>query len=267
VDADWYPDPSNPSQQRFWDGVGWTHHIYGAQGQSTDAGLQGAPPPGVSAEFPEIQPAPPVSPGYPHAAAPSYPPPDVGAYAPGYGPAPGSGPAPGQGPGYGPGPSYPPPGGSGFGAPPAYGPRPGYGPPGVNQTGFVGAQGAWPGGGRPIGQTTSIGIQILLTIVTFGIWALVWTYRQYRDMHNYTGTGISGGVGLLISIVPIGNIVTYFLLASEVENMYERDGQKSPVSAVYGLFAFIPLVGTLVWYIVVQRAINQFWVARGAPPP
>jgi Zn-dependent protease len=134
---------------------------------------------------------------------------------------------------------------------------PGYGP----------APSAWPGGRGPIGRTTSPGIQILLTIVTLGIWGLVWTYRQYRDMHNDTGTGISGGVGLLISILPIGNIVTYFLLPSEVEGMYERDGQPSPVSAVYGLFAFIPVVGTLIWYIIVQRAINQFWVARGAPPP
>src|ERR1700722_6035346 len=28
--ADWYQDPSNPGQLRYWDGVGWTHDIHPA---------------------------------------------------------------------------------------------------------------------------------------------------------------------------------------------------------------------------------------------
>ena len=32
--ADWYPDPTNPAQLRFWDGSGWTEHLK-AGGPST----------------------------------------------------------------------------------------------------------------------------------------------------------------------------------------------------------------------------------------
>lgn len=271
MDADWYPDPSNPSQQRFWDGVSWTNHVYGAQGQGADGGLQGAPPPGGTADFPSTQPAPPASPGYPQAAPPSYPPPGGGAYTPGYGAPSGSSTSPGYGPssggGYGSpsGAGYAPPPGQGYGPPPAYGPPPGYGPPGAGYSAQGGPPAAWSGGHGPIGQTTSIGIQILLTIVTLGIWSLVWTYRQYRDMKNYTGAGVGGGWGLVIGLF-VG-VVNYFLIPSEVKNMYEREGQPAPVSAVYGLIAFIPLAGPIIWYVLVQQAINRFWVARGAPPP
>jgi Protein of unknown function (DUF2510) len=258
VDADWYPDPSSPSQQRFWDGVSWTIHIYGPNGQGTDAGLADAPAPGAAADFPVSPPpsSPPPSFGPPPQQAPSSPPPSFG-------------PPPQQAPGGyswpGP-PSYPPPGGPAS-APPGYGPPP-YGPP-------VGGYGYAPGGSYassaghgPIGRPTSPGIQILLTIVTLGIWALVWTYRQYRDMHDYSGVGIGGVLGLLINFVPFwGSLVTYFLLPNEVHGLYEREGRPSPVSGVYGLFVLIPLVGTLIWYILVQRAINDFWIAHGAPPP
>jgi TM2 domain-containing membrane protein YozV len=27
MDADWYPDPSNATQRRYWDGTNWTEHI------------------------------------------------------------------------------------------------------------------------------------------------------------------------------------------------------------------------------------------------
>lgn len=32
VAPNWYPDPENPTQQRFWDGAAWTQHIRPAVG-------------------------------------------------------------------------------------------------------------------------------------------------------------------------------------------------------------------------------------------
>jgi hypothetical protein len=116
----------------------------------------------------------------------------------------------------------------------------------------------------PVGQPTNPGIQILLTIITFGIWALVWTYRQYRDAKAYSGEGIGGGLGLLLAIL-VG-IVTYFLLPYEVANLYRSENQDSPVSPLIGFWVFLPLVGAIIWYLKVQKAINEFWVARGAAP-
>jgi Domain of unknown function (DUF4234) len=117
-----------------------------------------------------------------------------------------------------------------------------------------------------VGRTTSPGTQILLTIVTLGIWAIVWTYRQFEDTKNWSGEGIGGGLSVVISLF-VG-VVIPFLLAHDVETLlYQRDGKESPVHTITGLWQFLPLVGGLIWYLKVQRAINDFWISKGATAP
>lgn len=128
--------------------------------------------------------------------------------------------------------------------------------------------GAWPTGGRVPPQLGGVyyspGLVILLTIVTFGIWALVWSYRTGDDLKRYNGDGLGGGLMLVIAI--IGSPVVMFLIPNEIENMYRRDGRVSPVSALLGLWFLLPLIGNIIWYVKVQRALNDFWQAKGARP-
>lgn len=35
IPANWYPDPENPAQWRYWDGGAWTDHVQGAASNST----------------------------------------------------------------------------------------------------------------------------------------------------------------------------------------------------------------------------------------
>jgi hypothetical protein len=49
--------------------------------------------------------------------------------------------------------------------------------------------------------------------------------------------------------------------------MYEDlDGGKSPVSGIYGLWFLLPLVGSLIWFVQVQGALNRYWESKGAAP-
>jgi len=114
-----------------------------------------------------------------------------------------------------------------------------------------------------VGRPTSPARQILMTIITLGVWAIVWTYRQYEDLKNYNGEGMGGGLAVVVSIF-LGFLIP-FLLASQVARLYLSDRQQPPVSAMTGLWALLlPVVGGLVWYVKVQRAINNFWVSKGA---
>jgi ABC-type cobalamin transport system permease subunit len=117
----------------------------------------------------------------------------------------------------------------------------------------------------PLGHTRSVGLSILWAILTLGIYPLVWTYRTQEEIKRYSGNGIGGVLGLVIVIVI--SPVTYFVVPSEVRHMYEDlDGGTSPVRGWTGLWLLLPLVGSIVWFVKVQRALNRYWESKGVPP-
>jgi hypothetical protein len=114
------------------------------------------------------------------------------------------------------------------------------------------------------GAFYSVGIVILLMIVTFGIWGFFWTWRTSEDLKKYNGDGLGGGIALVIYIFV--SPVLMFTMPNETQNMYQRDGRQSPVSAIWGLWFLLPLIGNIIWYVKVQHALNDFWLSKGAMP-
>lgn len=114
----------------------------------------------------------------------------------------------------------------------------------------------------PLGRPEKIGVQILLAIVTFGLYGIYWAYKCHDEINNHTGEGVGGGVGALIYF--LAGIVTLFMLPMEIQKMYERDGRESPVSATT---AFWILLFGIPWYVKCQSALNDYWISKGAPPP
>lgn len=49
--------------------------------------------------------------------------------------------------------------------------------------------------------------------------------------------------------------------------MYRARGWNPPVTTLTGLWVLLPLVGSIVWFVKVQGALNRYWTALGAPPP
>jgi hypothetical protein len=103
-----------------------------------------------------------------------------------------------------------------------------------------------------------------LSIITLGIYGLVWTYKTFQEMKDYSGEGLGGIVGLVLSIIPFVSIATLFVLPSEVKNLYEREGREAPVTAATGCWVLLPFVGGLVWLFKVQGALSDFWRSKGA---
>ncbi|MGY1606335.1 DUF4234 domain-containing protein [Geodermatophilus sp. SYSU D00700] len=117
----------------------------------------------------------------------------------------------------------------------------------------------------PIGRVRGTGVAILLTIVTFGIYALVWYYAVHDEMKRHTGNGLGGGLALVIAIF-VG-FVSPFVASSEVGALYERAGRAKPVSGATGLW-YLPgvfiLVGPIVWFVKTNGALNAYWRSLGA---
>jgi hypothetical protein len=135
-------------------------------------------------------------------------------------------------------------------------PQPGQPPPDWRPVGVV--------PDRVEGPFYSTGVVILLTIVTLGVWGIFWTYRTNEDLKRYNGDGLGGVLGIVLYIVI--EPVLMFTIPNEIKAMYERDGREPPVTALWGLWFLLPLIGNIVWYVRVQRVLNEFWISKGARP-
>jgi len=149
--------------------------------------------------------------------------------------------------------------GAPYDAPPPGGPAP---------AGYQGAPppGAWQGPRPrgPIGEARSVGMTILLTIVTCGIWSILWSYWNHEELKRYRGDGIGGVVALIVAI--IFSPIIMFTIPMEIELMYREEGMEPPVTTIWGLWFLLPLIGNIIWYLKCQEALNDFWVAHGAQP-
>jgi hypothetical protein len=117
----------------------------------------------------------------------------------------------------------------------------------------------------PLGKRRSPGLVVLLALVTCGIWSLVWSFQTGDEVKQHTREGLGGVVYLIITLLfaPI----TMFLLAGEVENMYRREGKEPPITTIWGLWFLLPIIGNLIWYLRIQRALNDYWTDHGQTNP
>ena len=145
-------------------------------------------------------------------------------------------------------------------APPAWPSQPAHaGPP----PGAVAPYAAQPPAAfGPIGQVRSTGLAMLLYVVTLGIYGLVWYYKTHDEMKRHSGDGIGGGLALVLGLLVA--IVMAFLTPGEVGKLYERRGQRPPVSALTGLWVLLPLAGAIVWFVKTNGALNAYWRSLGA---
>lgn len=116
-----------------------------------------------------------------------------------------------------------------------------------------------------LGKPRSIWKSIGLAVITLGIYMFVWTYKTHGEISTHSGQGVGAVLGLVIFLVV--SPVTYFVVPSETRKMYEQDGRTSPVKGITGLWLLLPLIGSVVWFVKVQRALNDYWTSKGAPSP
>ncbi len=114
-------------------------------------------------------------------------------------------------------------------------------------------------GSGPKGKVRQPVAVIIFSIITLGIYFLVWTYKIFKENKDYSGEGIGGVIGLVIGLV-IG-VVNWFLIPSEIGNIYEKAGQEKPVRGVTGFWNLIPLIGFIIWVVKVQGAMNRLYEA------
>lgn len=110
----------------------------------------------------------------------------------------------------------------------------------------------------PVGKERSWIVVILLSIITLGIYGLYWQYALFKENKDYSGQGLGGGLGLLLTFIT-GGLVGLFVIPNEVGQLYTASGQEAPVSWKTGFWVLIPLIGGFIWLAKTQNSVNAIW--------
>jgi hypothetical protein len=117
----------------------------------------------------------------------------------------------------------------------------------------------------PVGKIRNTWAVMGLSIITFGIYTLVYYYSVHEEMKRHSGQGVGGVLGLVLSFFLA--FVSPFLLSNEVGDLYARQGQRAPVSAATGLWVIpgsLIVIGPFIWLFKTNGALNDYWRSVGA---
>jgi hypothetical protein len=103
----------------------------------------------------------------------------------------------------------------------------------------------------------------LLSIITLGIYWLVYVFKTSSEIKRHSGVGLGGGVAFIIAFF-LG-FLTPFLLANDVKAAREKAGMPETITALTGFWSWIPLLGLFIFPSKLQAALNEYWVHEGAP--
>lgn len=110
-------------------------------------------------------------------------------------------------------------------------------------------------------QKRSIGLCIVLTIVTCGIYGLYWLYCLAEDVNLATArpNAPSGGLVLLLSIVTCGIYSLYWLYRAGDDLDRQRVNQGQLAGHLGILYLVLAILGfSIVSYALMQSELNEY---------
>ncbi len=93
-------------------------------------------------------------------------------------------------------------------------------------------------------------MQVVLVIVTFGIYALYWFYVTLDELHKANGKTDGSGMWTFLSLVPIAQYFAYWRHANEYTEFVD---EKYPAIGIFILWIIFP---PAVWFLV-QSDLNR----------
>ncbi|MCX4372850.1 MAG: DUF4234 domain-containing protein [Dysosmobacter sp.] len=110
-------------------------------------------------------------------------------------------------------------------------------------------------------QRKSVGLCIVLSIVTCGIYALYWLYRMAEDLNIVTArpNGPSGGLVLLLTIVTCNIYGLYWLYRAGEDLDRQRADQGQLPGHLGILYLLLAIFGfSIISYALLQSELNGY---------
>lgn len=166
---------------------------------------------------------------------------------------------------------------SNYGNPGNAGAQGGYGNPGgyngyANPGGY-GAPGGFPtrGGGTPVSfQQKNIAVCIILSIVTCGIYGIIWFIDMVNNLNEASGNqnANSGGTVFLFGILTCGIYLFIWMYKAGEQVNIAKGSRGLPVDSNSGvMYLLLTVFGLgIVAYALIQSELNHIAELYGAPP-
>jgi len=93
-------------------------------------------------------------------------------------------------------------------------------------------------------EAKSLGIQVVLTIVTLGLYPLYWGYSTATQLNNGTTKSLTP----VLAIIPIANIISFWQISDAAEAITEQSK-----AILFLLFVFFPPIS---WFLIQSGMSN-----------
>ena len=114
------------------------------------------------------------------------------------------------------------------------------------------------------GETKSPGMVILLSLVTCGIYGMIWMWNHAKDINGITGREeISPGLAIASMFVPF--IIILFWQKSDnalVEVSAQKGLSYNSNFMLWVILLFVSYVGYWIYMYQAQEALNKIWEAN-----
>lgn len=118
---------------------------------------------------------------------------------------------------------------------------------------------------KNLGKVRNPVTAVFLTIITLGIYSIVWWYSTFEELKNYRGQGWSGTLYLVFQFLfPFPLVALPWLMPAYVGRLYAEDGREKPITGLTGFWLLLPIFGAFVWLFKIQGNLNEFWISKGA---
>lgn len=115
-----------------------------------------------------------------------------------------------------------------------------------------------------VGRVRSVVLITLLSVLTLGIYFLVWFYQLNKDLQRHLGSGVSpaGRLLLLIFVPVIGWFIAILLTGRSVRRAQLNANTESLIVPTYHAVwaTLVPYLGFLIAAGYLQRGANRAWL-------
>jgi hypothetical protein len=121
--------------------------------------------------------------------------------------------------------------------------------------------------GRPLGKTRNPAAVFLFSLITFGIYYLVWWYKINREVREFDPT-ITVEPGISVVAITLGGclivppFVSTFNTGTRIAQAQASGGQMASCSGGLGLLLWIIFVLNTLYY---QSELNKLWASQRPP--